>query len=187
MKTTLATIAVTLSLSASQAVALGCYVESAAERSFRLATDVSSRVIDANLPTHLDYRNVSGYNMVTPARSQFLPKPCGSCWAFATTGALSDRLKLAAGGLLPDFNVAPQILLNSALGAAGGTCDGGSAYTAYSWIQKHGIADETCMPYEGVDHSAWGEVADEDRECRTCDRFGTCSFTTPKLRLNVSA
>ena len=51
---------------------------------------------------------------------------------------------------------------------------GGSAFDAYSWIQKHGIADETCMPYEGVDHSAWGEVADEDRECRKCDRFGTC-------------
>lgn len=43
------------------------------------------------------------------------------------------------------------------------------------------------MPYEGVDHSAWGEVADEDRECKKCDRFGTCSFTHPKLRLNVSA
>ena len=36
---------------------------------------------------------------------------CGSCWAFASTGALSDRVRVATGGRVA-FELAPQALLD---------------------------------------------------------------------------
>ncbi len=64
---------------------------------------------------------MNGTNYATLARNQHIPQYCGSCWAFGTTSALSDRLSIirarAGENIWPEINLAPQILINE-------TCNG---------------------------------------------------------------
>jgi len=126
------------------------------------------------LPKALDWRFLNGTVFTTRVGYQLLPSPCGSCWAFAAAGALSDRVKIATSGRLPDFNLAPQGMLDC--GQSAGSCNGGNPTLAYEFAAEIGLTDETCMPYQGVDNANWGESDCADRMCRRCDRFGTCRF-----------
>ena len=122
--------------------------------------------------------------------SQFVPVPCGSCWAFASTGALSDRVRIATAGRV-GFNIAPQSLLDCANHGklVAGSCNGGSHTLAYEFASHApGLPDDTCMPYQGVDNANWAEIPCADRLCRRCDRFGTCKFVprnaTPTVQVD---
>jgi hypothetical protein len=88
-----------------------------------------------------DWRAVNGTDFTLPSKSQFVPSPCGSCWSFGATGALSDRIVIRSG---IRFDVSPQGLLNC--GQEAGSCNGGSHYLAYSFATKNGLSDTTCMP-----------------------------------------
>ena len=44
------------------------------------------------------------------------------------------------------LNLAPQVLINCVHGDTG--CDGGDESDAYQYIQKFGLPDETCQPYQ---------------------------------------
>ena len=134
------------------------------------------------LPDSLDWRNVSGTSYTGKVSNQMLPSPCGSCWAFASSGALADRVSIATGGL--HFDVSPQGLLDCAAPDAG-SCNGGSHELAYAFAHTTGLTDSSCLPYRGMDHSNWGEVACRERMCRNCDRFGTCSFVPYNRTLAV--
>lgn len=101
------------------------------------------------LPTNFDWRSVNGTNLVTVSRNQHSPQYCGSCWAFAATSALGDRIKISRKGSWPEIVLAPQVLLNC-LGNQS-SCNGGSPSLAYEYIRTHGIPDETCAPYEAKD------------------------------------
>jgi hypothetical protein len=156
-----------------------------------------------NPPEALDWRWHNGTVFTSRVGYQLLPSPCGSCWAFAAAGALSDRVKIATAGRLPDFSIAPQALLDCA--KAAGSCNGGNPTLAYEFAMATGLPDETyaaahpptpaqrvllpmwivlalcltlrrCSPYQGVDNSNWGESPCASRLCRRCDRFGTCAF-----------
>jgi len=113
----------------------------------------SHEVIDvAALPTQFDWRDLNGTNYVTAVRNQQLPQFCGSCWAFSATSALSDRLYFASGGRSCGTTLAPQVLLDfKALPPSAGSCDGGDQRLAYEFIRLHGISDEACNPYRGLD------------------------------------
>ena len=86
-----------------------------------------------------------------------LPSPCGSCWAFAATGALSDRVKIAVKGKLVDFSISPQSC--SIVARLPAACNGGNPTLAYQYATKVGLPDETCLPYKGMDNSNWGRDA----------------------------
>ena len=106
-----------------------------------------TQISASDIPASFDWRNVNNTNFCTRARTQFLPRPCGSCWSFGATGALSDRFKIAVGGspvLAVDVDLAPQVLLN--LAGEAGSCDGGNDVLAYEFVHENGITDETCMP-----------------------------------------
>ena len=129
----------------------------------------------ADLPHNYDWRLVDGTCYVSAVTNQFLPSACGSCWAHAATGALTDRLLIEAKGAYPVVQLSPQVLLDLG-GEKVGTCNGGSDIAAYEFIHQYGITDVTCSPYMGVDAYYWGEISTSRMMCRACGTDGTCSF-----------
>jgi len=108
----------------------------------------------ADLPTEWIWNDINGVNYATLARNQHIPQYCGSCWAFGTTSALSDRLSIQRGyanvsgengNIWPEINLAPQVLINE---NGGGTCNGGNAVGVMRYVHENGIPHETCQAYQ---------------------------------------
>uniref|UniRef100_A0A8C3ME49 Uncharacterized protein n=1 Tax=Geospiza parvula TaxID=87175 RepID=A0A8C3ME49_GEOPR len=91
------------------------------------------------LPESLDWR------AVTPVKDQAV---CGSCWSFATTGAMEGALFLKTGVLTP---LSQQVLIDCSWGFGNFACDGGEEWRAYEWIKKHGgiASTESYGTYKG--------------------------------------
>jgi len=102
----------------------------------------------AQLPANFTWSSVNGVNYLTMARNQHIPNYCGSCWAFAATSALSDRIKIKRKAQWPDINLSPQVLVSCEKDTHG--CQGGSSYSAYKYIADNYITDETCSPYQAL-------------------------------------
>ena len=129
-----------------------------------------------DLPANYDWRSVNGRSLVSEVSNQFLPYPCGSCWAHASTGALTDRMIIATKGAQPIVRLSPQVLLDCGTDSQAGGCEGGSDILAYKFIQENGITDVTCSPYMGVEFTNWAEIPCPERMCRNCDTKGVCQF-----------
>lgn len=80
-------------------------------------------------PDSLDWRL---YGAVTPVKDQAV---CGSCWSFATTGALEGALFLKTGERVV---LSQQMLVDCTWGFGNNGCDGGEEWRAYEWVMKHG-------------------------------------------------
>jgi len=117
---------------------------------------------EEELPQTWDWSDINGVNYLTYPRNQHIPQYCGSCWAFGTTSALSDRIMIMRNKTFPEINLAPQVLLNC---GNAGTCDGGEPGAVYEYIYKNGIPDETCQNYEATD--------------RKCKPYGLCETCLP--------
>ena len=65
-----------------------------------------------DLPSNFNWGNNKNINYLTMQRNQHIPQYCGSCWAFAATSALSDRIKIAREAVWPDINISPQVLIS---------------------------------------------------------------------------
>lgn len=135
-----------------------------------------------DIPTSFDWRNVNGTNYCSRVQNQKNPNVCGSCWAHAVAGALTDRYKIATNNLL-EVQLAPQNLINFNMRLTGGTCEGGDHIKAYEFIYTYGISDDNCMPYHGHNWKLGFHVAGltevEDvraHQCHTCSWDGTCGF-----------
>lgn len=156
----------------------GCYVEVPHPWPSVIKSRLPHEYLDTSqLPDAYDWRSVNDTCYVTPVYNQFLPRPCGSCWAFGSTGALTDRFIIATKAKQPIVPLTPQVLLDCAdelLNA--GSCDGGSDILAYKFIHDYGITDITCSPYAGVVFTNWAELPCQKRMCRNCDIFGQCGF-----------
>ena len=146
-----------------------------------------------DLPAAFDWRNASltvggpTNNYCNRVLTQQLPWVCGSCWAEAATGALSDRYTIATGGALR-VALAPQMLLNFNPSLTGGSCMGGSDLDAYSFMHKYGgIVDDTCAPFQGANYASntfeFADIATEDNiqrhSCRYCSWEGVCDWVPP--------
>ena len=152
-----------------------CYKEIKGSRPSHVLNKMPHQYIrPETLPKAFDWRMVNGTCFVSAVSNQLIPSPCGSCWAHASTGALTDRLIIAEKARRPQVRLSPQVLLDCAKDA--GSCTGGSDLYAYKFIQENGITDVTCSPYLGVDNSNWGETPCSERMCKYCDRFGNCRF-----------
>lgn len=79
---------------------------------------------------------------VHPIRDQ---GQCGSCWAFAATEALSDRLCISAG---IDVVLSPQYLVSCDSTSFG--CDGGYPDLAWTFMSTNGVPDDSCDPYSAT-------------------------------------
>ena len=93
------------------------------------------------LPDSFDWRNDNTVNYVTPVRDQ---GNCGSCWAFATTGALECYVLRKDNLPGQDKDCAEQILVSC---SGAGSCSGGYIDRASNYIRDVGLPLETCYPY----------------------------------------
>eukprot|EP00877_Chromochloris_zofingiensis_P005844 jgi/Chrzof1/15260/UNPLg00654.t1 len=73
----------------------------------------------AHLPDNFFWGSVAGTNYLTETRNQHIPQYCGSCWAFATTSSLADRIRIKRRAAFPEVVLAPQVLVNC---RGGGSC-----------------------------------------------------------------
>lgn len=89
------------------------------------------------LPTNFDGRQKWG-KCIHPIRRQ---GKCGSCWAFAVTGTMSDRFCIHG----KDVILSPQHLVSCNLRNHG--CNGGSIYVAMDYMTTYGVSTDACFPY----------------------------------------
>lgn len=92
-------------------------------------------------PATIDWRSWQGQNFVTPVKDQ---GNCGSCWAFATVGALESYILIKDNQPGVDENRAEEILLSCS--KAGG-CDGGYPGRASEYIRSTGLPPESYFVY----------------------------------------
>jgi cathepsin B len=93
-----------------------------------------------NLPSEFDSR-IQWPNCIHSIRDQ---ERCGSCWAFAASEVLSDRLCIASNG---DKNLvlSPQDLISCDTNNFG--CEGGYIDKSWDYIRDLGIVTDECLPY----------------------------------------
>ena len=139
------------------------------------ASDAAPR-IDAGrvLPASFDWRN-NGGNWLTPIRDQ---GNCGSCWAFATIGAVEAAFNISAADTTLDLDLSEQYLVSDCSGA--GSCCGGWYDTALEYVRTAGVPDEACLPYvDGTACSCNGKTCGSECAYRG---VGQCSEKTCSQR-----
>jgi len=123
------------------------------------------------IPDVYDPRNISNLDFTIASHNQHIPQYCGSCWAFATSSALSDRIKIARSRAFPDIQLSAQVLINCVTGNGTQGCNGGDPTAAYDYVLHAGLPDETCTNYV-----AKTEDCEAVNICRTCSpQTGKCT------------
>ena len=69
---------------------------------------------------------------------------CGSCWAFATTEVISDRICIISQGQT-NVVLSPQELLSC--DPKNDKCHGGIAPNSFKYMTETGVSTEECNPY----------------------------------------
>lgn len=123
------------------------------------------------MPDNHDWRNVNGVNFTTAVRNQHIPTYCGSCWAFAATTVLSDRIKIMRNAQFPSVEISPQVVLSCVTDYDG--CHGGDQPSVYEYMKSKGLPDETCSNYQahGLDD---GLKCKNEIICLDCKHGGGC-------------
>ena len=80
---------------------------------------------------------------VTPVKNQ---NPCGSCWDFAAMAAYESAYLIRNNVTI---DTSEQHVLDC---AGAGTCAGGWYGPVWDWMQTHGVANESALPYTATDH-----------------------------------
>jgi cathepsin X len=134
-----------------------------------------------SVPDAYDLRNISGLDYTTANKNQHIPQYCGSCWAFAASSALSDRIKFLRRRRFPDVQLSAQVLVNCVTANDTHGCQGGDPTAAYSWIFDNGITDDTCMSYV-----AKNEACTDINICRNCAPGKGCWAVSNPKRYRVT-
>jgi cathepsin X len=132
---------------------------------------LGSPLLEVSLPTSHIWNNVDGVNYLTNVKNQHIPQYCGSCWAQAATSALSDRIKIARKAAWPDVNISPQVVISCSDNDLG--CNGGEAYSAFDFMHKNEVTDETCSIYQARGNTN-GMSCAPINVCKNCEPHKDC-------------
>ena len=113
--------------------------ETSTTSTLKSATASSSPYID-----EWDWRNRHGKDWISPIANQ---GSCGSCWAFASTGAVEAMTNLYFNQQL-NLDLSEQDVLSC---SGGGSCSGGYPRIALDYISTTGVVDEATFPYAQAD------------------------------------
>eukprot|EP00126_Sphaerothecum_destruens_P013059 Sdes_comp22342_c0_seq1m20824 len=123
----------------------------------------------SEIPAFVDPRYSDGSrDYTTVVRNQHIPFYCGSCWAQASSSALSDRIKIHRKAAFPEVTLSAQVLVNCVKGGSAG-CHGGSPSEAYEYVRLHGLTDDSCASYQSIDLEC-----SPLNICKTCSSPGVC-------------
>jgi C1A family cysteine protease len=128
---------------------------------------------DKAIPASLDWRSANG-NFVTGIRSQ---KNCGSCWAFALTGALESYVLRAKGTPGTDLDLSEQVMLSC---SGAGSCKGGTLDG--SFLQRTGVPPESFYPYTATDGTCSSAGAGWQKAVYKIDGWGSVSRNLASMK-----
>ncbi|OQR89653.1 cysteine protease family C01A [Achlya hypogyna] len=131
----------------------------------RLATESNTTSVDLTAAQlEAGDKDWTGHKCLSPVRNQ---GTCGSCWAFAATGAVESAHCLATGTLM-DFS--EQQLVSCAHNAGHG-CGGGWPSRALDFVFNTGFCTDVSFPYTGRDDA-----------CRSCEKTKVAVGPTVNVR-----
>ncbi|PKP61290.1 MAG: hypothetical protein CVT88_00445 [Candidatus Altiarchaeales archaeon HGW-Altiarchaeales-1] len=99
----------------------------------------------SSLPSKFDWRDCGG-NWLTSVKDQ---GNCGSCWAFASVGAIESKYKIENNNSSLNLDLSEQYLVSDCFN--GGNCNGGWPADALEYVRSNGVSDELCFPYKKSD------------------------------------
>lgn len=121
------------------------------------------KMLAAQLPEELDWRNINGVNYVSSVRNQ---GSCGSCYSFASLAMIESRLQIMTNNSV-QVQLSPQDVISCSEYSQG--CEGGFPYlVAGKYAQDFGLIPEKCNPYKGKD-----EPCSEKK----CARYYTADYS----------
>jgi len=102
----------------------------------------ASNICAYDPPKRFQWNSFLGQNWMTPVRDQ---AGCGSCWAFASVGAIEGKYKIEQGSSFARLDLSEQDLVSC---SHAGSCMGGWHSTALDYIKNTGIVEESCLSYQ---------------------------------------
>jgi cathepsin X len=126
-----------------------------------------SQLIDSDaLPETHWWGNVDGVNYLSWMVNQHIPSYCGSCWAQAAVGSMSDRINIQNKNT-PRVFLSAQNLIDCGVGS----CEqGGNAGDAFAFAAKKGIAEYGCAVYRAATPRL--QTCQDIDVCKNCPFFG---------------
>jgi hypothetical protein len=118
------------------------------DQEHKAAAQELAALASVTAPASLDWRANNG-NFVTPVKDQ---GNCGSCWAFATTGAAESQNLISPNTPGVDLNLSEQILVSC---SRAGNCNGGYIDSASDFIRDMGLPVESCFPYTATNNKCF--------------------------------
>ena len=118
-----------------------------------------------------DWRNRHGKNWITSVKNQ---GSCGSCWAFATTGATEAQVNLFYNQPL-NMDLSEQNILSC---SGAGNCSGGYPSIALDYIKNTGIIDESAFSYTATNQVCTNQSSNPAEQFKIGGRldFGSTDY-----------
>jgi len=130
-----------------KAAASSDYVSAWDWREIHGADDPASAYFDGNPDSQ-----ETGNGWITEIKDQ---RSCGSCWAFAVTGATESLVNLYYNNHV-DLDLSEQDALSC---SGAGSCSGGWPGITLNYYTSTGVVDEACFPYTATNQSCGNKCA----------------------------